>query len=241
MPTRVSVEEHVVITDFSDRQSKSFDIALVNRDEWPRLFEDGFIAVMAESVAVAIEIKSELDGSQLEDIFSKAKSIAALELHDVPTGLARCLVAAFAYRCENPNLRFLDFALHSQSAGSSGISGLCILNVGYFGLVDEDGNSTIDKPNDSARPCFFDVKDDALLFFLSCLIRWSIADARSASTYLKYSKALFQSQPFMFDQDFLELVQTDSVKREIVRKTFFGQAHRSIRDVYNDARIAIGL
>jgi len=95
LPTRASVESNVVIIDATDVQSPKFDGALVDRTLWPRLFADGnTTGVMIESVLAAIEVKSSLDKTELDDVFSKSAKLRAMR-----SGRNRALVTGFAYEC----------------------------------------------------------------------------------------------------------------------------------------------
>ena len=198
------------------------------------------MSVMVESVLSAIEIKSHLDLDAVDDFFKKTFSLRALEFKPGGMGSIRALATAFAYSCDNMNLRFFDFSVRSWRSGHMGPSGICVLNQGYFGLTDR--LQPIDSPRKQAIPCFFRVGEDALLVYIYFLTKWVTAGTSAAETYLRYSESMFKSiSLFMFDAAFLDLISGDSEACKIARKRFEGTADAEIYAPYKLARMDLGL
>lgn len=240
LPTRVSVESHVVIVDADDVQSPSFDGVLLDRTFWPRIFKANDIpVVMIESIVAAIEVKSSINKNELEDIFCKS---AKLRTMGTPTH--RPLVTVFAYQCPNINLSFFDFSTSFSLAPDHCPSLICVLNQGLFGLakLDEGKTLPIDAPEPHAIPVLFSTKEDTLLIYLYFLSRWVTAGTNSAELFKRYSSKLFASlNAFHFDKDFLGAVKSDASTLAAARTKFERNANKDIEMLYESARKAIGL
>ncbi len=171
LPQRLSLVKHPVIIDAEDRESRSFDAAIANLFDYPRLFAEGFSALMVESVKCVIEIKSNLNSEAIRDVFGKVASFKGLcpQNTDVePVGLS----VAFAYACDNLNLRFLDFAMASHSVEGDGVSLACVLNQGLFTYQSPTSSSVIRDGSPSSLPCLIESKEDTLMIFAYLVLSW---------------------------------------------------------------------
>jgi hypothetical protein len=229
-----------VIVDANDVQAPSFDGVLVDRTFWPRIFTENDIpVVMLESIVAAIEVKSLINKTELEDIFGKS---AKLRMMGTPT--SRPLVTAFAYRCPNVNLSFFDFSTSFSLSPDHCPSLICVLNLVLFGLAKLDGGKTlpIDVPDPDAIPVLFGTREDTLLVYLYFLSRWVTAGTNSAEFFKRYSSKLFASMTaFHFDKDFLDTVKSDVSKLAVARTKFMRNANKEIEILYESTRKAIGL
>lgn len=240
LPTRASVESNVVIIDATDGQSPKFDGALVDRTLWPRLFADGnTTGVMIESVIAAIEVKSLLDKTELDDVFKKSAKLRAMR-----SGRTRPLVTGFAYECPNPNLSFFDFALGFYRSPEASPSSICILNKHLFALARIVDTKLVldDEPNASSIPVLYTADEDTLLVYLNFLSQWVTAGTNAAGAFMRYSQGVFSKlSGFYFDPDFLLAVNSNENHRLASRKHFERKANEDIENLYAAARTAIGL
>lgn len=240
LPTRASVESNVVISDATDVQSPKFDGALVDRTLWPRLFADGnTTVVMIESVIAAIEVKSLLNKTQLDDVLAKSARLRAMR-----SGRNRPLVTAFAYECPNPNLSFFDFATAFQSSPEASPSAICILNKHLIGLARFVEKKLVldDEPNASSIPVLYTPNEDTLLVYLNFLSQWITAGTSAGGAFVRYSQGVFSKlSGFHFDQDFLVAVNSNESHLLAARGFFVRKAHQDIEELYAAAREAIGL
>ena len=252
LPTRMSVEQKVVIVDTEDIQSPMFDGVLVDRMLWPRNFIFGGNPVaLIESVLTAIEVKSSLDKSELEKIFMDSKSLRSMKYHVSYIPINSTLVTAFAYECTNLNLSFFDFSTLFRDYSIYSPSLICILNKGLFGFVDIKENKVIYEPYGNSLPALYDIGKDALLFYLYFLsslsgmnvdILFGMMDTRMIKAFNRHCDGFFSAiKYFYFGEDFLNLVASDESIKNIARKCFERKASADIKDLYTEARKAIGL
>ena len=240
LPTRSSVESNIVIVDATDSQSPKFDGGLVDRALWPRIFADGnTTGVMIESVLAAIEVKSTLNRSELDDIFKKST-----QLRSMRSGRSRPLVTAFAYECPNPNLSFFDFATLFSRTPATSPSLVCILNRHLFALARYEGTRFVpeDEPALSSIPVLYTPSEDTLLVYLHFLSQWVTAGTSAADAFMRYSQSVFSRMTvFHFSSDFLNAIKASKSNLLVARKHFEGKANEDIATLYASARTAIGL
>lgn len=240
LPTRVAVEPNVVIVDSTDVQSPKFDGGLVDRNLWPRLFADGKTAVvMIESVLTAIEIKSSLNKSEIDDIFKKASKLRAMR-----SGRVKPMVTAFAYKCPNPNLHFFDFATAFYRSPEASPSSICILNKHLYGLARREGGRLVpeDQPTSSGIPVLYSPAEDTLLVYLHTLSQLIAADTTASGAFTRYSENVFSKMiAFHFDLDFVTAVMSSDSKFRSARNHFKRQGAEDITVLYEAARRTIGL
>jgi len=245
LPTQISVVRNVVIVDSQDTESPKFDGALLDRSVWPLLFQDyETVVVMLESVLAAVEVKSSLGASDLQDIFGKAQKLRSMKCAGTGSFVCPPLVTAFAYECPNTRLAFFDFAVHSAKFPGFTLTLICILNQALFGLAREEGVTflPVDQPNADHIPVMFETRDDTLLIYLYFLSRWAAMGSKAVDTFLKYSEAVFSNlTAFHFDADFLHLVASDSSARSKARSCFGGKPDKSIKEAYLTAKRQVGL
>jgi hypothetical protein len=245
LPTRFSVERRVVILDSTDRQSPAFDGALVDRGSWPRVFTDGVTsAVMIESVLAALEVKSRLDSTDLEDILKKAAALRRMRRNtdDEPSG--QPFVTGFAYGCDNLNLSFFDFAAAFVVARELSPSLVCVLDLGLFGLAESVGGRVVPVADPSARafPILYVAGEDSLLVYLYFLSEWAGMETRASHQFRRYSESLFSGMTcFRFDADFLERIDLDEVLRKRARQSFLRKPNADVAVLYANARKALRL
>jgi hypothetical protein len=194
---------------------------------------------MIESVCAAIEVKSSLDKGDLDDIFSKSRSLRQMSSSgDLP------YVTAFSYECTNPNLCFFDFSMYFSSSPVLSPSLVCILNRNLFCLAKFDAGKAfpVDEPNSRAVPVLFSPGEDTLLVYLYFISRWIIKNAEGADFFKRYSDNVFQDMEcFHFDADFLEAIEADNTKLLKARECFKGKANCDINSLYTEARRQLGL
>lgn len=240
LPSRTAVESNVVIVDAADAQSPKFDGALVDRIFWPRIFAgNNTTVVMLDSVLAAIEVKSSLNRSEINDIFAKSTALRTmLALNKKP------LVTAFAYECANTNLSFFDFSTSFSYSPDHSPSLICILNQSIFGLAQVDTGALlpVDEPHPDAVPVLFTTRADTLLMYLYFLSRWATSGTGVAELFMRYSADLFsQLTSFHFDADFLSAVATDTSALAVARRCFERKRDADIEQLYAHARTNIGL
>lgn len=243
LPTRVSLETNVVIVNSSGAQSPKFDGALIDNAFWPRIFASDFTVVMVESILAGIEVKSDLDKTELEDIFGKSSSLRSMRNASNPSQNYP-LVTAFAYNCDNVNLSFFDFVTSFIDFSDSSPSVICILNRALFGLADTHGNNNIpiDEPIPTSMPVLYQTWDDTLLVYVYFLSRWITSETGAAELFRQYSDNLFnQMTSFCFDTDFIDAIAEDKSARFAARKCFMRKASASIDEIYAIARNTVGL
>jgi len=246
LPTRMSVEQKVVIVDTEDTQSPMFDGVLVDRMLWPRNFiKDGNPVALIESVLTAIEVKSSLDKSELEKIFMDSKSLRSMKYHVSYTPTNSTLVTAFAYECTNLNLSFFDFSTLFRDYSIYSPSLICILNKGFFGFVDiveKKVEPMMYEPSRNSLPALFDSNKDTLLFYIYFLSRLSGMGPTIIEVFTRYCDSFFSGvECFYFGEDFLNLVASDEAIKNTARKCFERRASADIKDLYAESRKAIGL
>ena len=244
LPTSVAVERSAVIVDSRDLQTSKFDGALVDRNNWPRLFsDDSTTAIVLESVVVALETKSELNATEMNDIFAKAASLREMVRAAPPLGRQPRAVG-FAYTCPNINLSFFDFNMCYKERGVDSPSAVCALGHGVFTFATSAGDSVAitDEIHDSNLAVYFAAGQDSLLLLLYLLSRWTTSSSINMGLFRRYLDAAFKgASVFWFDSDFLERTYKDQGARKTARSCFTGRAARPIRKLYEEARNAIGL
>jgi hypothetical protein len=212
---------------------------------WPRLYHDrDSEVVMVESVVAALEVKSVLTATEIEDIFTKSGALRALPrdprtLHPGPPP-----VAAFAYKCPNPWLSFFDSALAFTRSPVTAPSAIAILNVGVMTLLKptEGVALSVDQPDADTRLVFMQTGADTLLFFVYLVSRWVLLGSPMDQVFRAYSVDLFrQLQAIAFDADFIAMVVADTTCHAAARKCFVGAAANPFADAYAEARKALGL
>jgi len=244
LPTKISVVAKVVIVSASDIEARMFDGALVDRVHWPRLFiGEGTNIALVESVFSAIEVKSSLGKKELTDIFEKSKSLRSMKCR-VSNPELHPLVTAFAYECDNLNLSFFDFVTHFKDNSNYSPSLICILNKGLFGFADEIGGEVIpvNEPNSNTLPILYHTHEDSLLVYVYLLSNWAGMEDDVAKVFRLYCDSLFSNMEcFNFDVDFLNAVSSDETIRDNARNCFKYKPSTDIKELYTEARKAIGL
>jgi len=81
----------------------------------------------------AIEVKSSLNKSELDDLFKKSISLRSMNYNANNPAVTSPLVTAFAYECRNLNLSLSDFATFFAYALDRSPSLICVLNRDLFG------------------------------------------------------------------------------------------------------------
>lgn len=240
LPARSSVESNIVIVDSADTQSPKFDGGLVDRSLWPRIFADGNTAVvMIESVLAAIEVKSSLDKTELDDVFNKSSKLRGMR-----TGLSKPLITAFAYECPNANLSFFDFSTSFVSSPDSSPSLICILNQHLFGLARLERGRLVpeDNPNIGTLPVLYSPSEDTLLIYLHFLSQWITSGTSAADSFMRYSSSAFAKMDAVhFDKDFLDAIKSDEKVLSAARACFKRGGDKGFDELYRNAKKAIGL
>ena len=219
LPTRAAVESNVIIIDATDVQSPKFDGALVD--------------------LAAIEVKSSLNKTELDDVFRKSAKLRAMR-----SGRSRPLVTAFAYECPNANLSFFDFAVRFYRAPETSPSSVCVLNKHLFALARVVDTKFVldDEPNTSSIPILYTPREDTLLVYLNFLSQWVTVGTSAAVAFMRYSQGVFSKQSvFYFEDDFLVAVNSSENDLLAARKHFERKANEDIEKLYSAARTAIGL
>jgi len=241
LPVSISVEPKAVIVNTEDKQSPKFDGALVDRILWPRLFTfDKTPIALIESVLAAVEIKSYLNKSELEDIFGKSRALRSMKCYSsLPP-----LITAFAYNCANLSLSFFDFAILFKYASEYSPSLICILDKGLFGLGSITGEKVtlLHEPDPRKLPILCHTCEDSLLVYIYFLSNWAGMESTVAEIYRYYNDNVFSSlECFYFGEDFLNLVASDEAIKNTARKCFERKVSADIKDLYAEARKAIDL
>jgi len=244
LPTSVAIERSAIIVDSRDLQTSKFDGALVDRNNWPRLFsDDSSTAVVMESVVVALETKSELNATEMNDIFTKAASLREMVRTAPPPGRQPRAVG-FTYTCPNIGLSFFDFNMRYKEHGFDSPSAICALGQGVFTFATSVGEhlAITDEIDNRSLAVYFAAGQDSLLLLLYLLSRWASSSSINIGLFRRYLDTAFQeASVFYFDSDFVDRTYEDSKAREAARRCFKRQAGRPIQELYNEARDAIGL
>lgn len=245
LPTRISLQQNVVIIDSEDAESPKFDAVLFDRTLWPLLWQqDTTMTAMLESVLAAIEIKSSLDLKETRDIFSKTALLRRMHCEGNAAFICPPLVTAFAYQCTNINLAFFDFTAGSYKAPELSPSLFCILNQALFGLTKEDVGALVPVaiPNSQSIPVLYEPKEDTLLMYLYFLSQWVSLHDATIDVFTRYSNRVFSNlTAFHFDADFLETIASDATALKQARGHFTRRPTRNIRYSYRLAREGLGL
>jgi hypothetical protein len=238
LPKQIAVGRNVVIVDSADAESRKFDGVLIDRRNWPLLFaQDALQIAMIESVVAAIEIKSSLDLSDLEDIMQKTEALRAMRCDgDLPN------VTAFAYKCSNRSLAFFDYAVALRRSPRRAPNLVCVLNDGLFGTASPDTDAVFPFSDTAAsRPALLATDQDTLLIYLYLLSRWA-SSTPSLKTFEHYSQKLFSTvQAFQFDDDFLDILASDDAAHSAARQCFVRRTKEDINLLYQKARSALHL
>jgi|GEM_PF-4524384 len=224
LPQVNTVEENVIIIDSAGNESGKFDGALVNHTAFPRLFSDGnVLAVMLESVSVALEIKSTLNKEEVRDIFAKAGKLRRMKHLPSPLSLAHPIVAAFSYQCANIALSFFDFCTAFYQHKTDSPSLICVLNQGIFGFTDgSDGSAILSRsPHQTLVPAFYATAEDSLLVLLYYLSTHAINNNALGNIIIEYSRTLFAGVgTFRFEDDFAAALQSNPAHMGLARRCF---------------------
>ncbi len=244
LPRKVSLVDRAVIIDTDDKQAPMFDGTLIDYNQWPQVNTiDGLPVAMIESVYVSIEVKSNLEKSDMDDIFKKSKILRTMKCNPTDLKTTQPLVTAFAYECPNINLSFFDFATSYHITGEPSPSLICILNNCLFGLA-KNVSSVISPqyvPSNGTFPILYKSKADTLLLYVYFLSRMVGIETSTAKVFRQYSDKFFSAIPhFGFDNEFLDAVSENS-KYETARNCFKGSASEPIESVYAEARKEVGL
>lgn len=224
LPKRFALETNVVIINSEGTETKKFDGAIIDSNNWPMLFADGNLVVSPiESIKIAFEVKSNLVTAELVKIFEEAENIRAASSQSAELSPK---VAGFAYRCSNIKLIYYDFVVNFLK-NSNYPSFICILNVGILCFLK--GDSTIAKtPDTSCTPVFLETGEDSLLAFTYFLTE-HLAEGHVVDTTRRYSKHIYENMPFFcFDESFIKLMKV----RSDYRKHFEGKPDTSLKDTY---------
>ncbi|HZP57728.1 MAG TPA: DUF6602 domain-containing protein [Dehalococcoidia bacterium] len=142
LPQRVTPYKNVVIMDSTGTESPKFDGAILDRRNLPLLAQvDDALIAMVESVEVCIEVKSNLDKGDLEDMFAKCKKLRAMKLQ--VEGQRRPMMAGIAYKCENTNLRYFDYATAFWESPAESPMPVCVLGQAVFAAGQPDTDDLI--------------------------------------------------------------------------------------------------
>jgi hypothetical protein len=242
LPQVNTVEENVIIIDSAGNESSKFDGALVNHTLFPRLFSDGNVmAVMLESVSVAVEIKSSLNKDEIGDIFTKAAKLRRMKHVPSPLSLAHAIVVAFSYQCSNIALSFFDFCTAFYQHKIHSPSLVCVLNQGIFGFTD--GSGVIGRePHETLMPAFYETSEDSLLVLLYYLSSHATNNAALGEIIIQYSRNLFEGvRSLRFGDDFAAALQSNPANVVLARQCFERITLAELDKAYMNARKSIGL
>jgi hypothetical protein len=189
---------------------------------------------MIESVIAAVEVKSSLDKSEIDDIFEKSAKLRVMR-----SARSKPLVTAFAYDCPNPNLSFLDFSVSFYRTPELSPSSVCLLNQHIFALAQQLGDSKLtpqDEPSSHVMPVLYTPREDTLLVYLHFLSQWVTAGTTAADAFLQYSQNVFSKMTaFHFDLDFLKSITSDEALLNSARRQFERKANEEIGELYKAA------
>jgi hypothetical protein len=210
LPTPYSVYQKAVVMDEDSKQSDSFDGVFVDRAGWPILYEEGVVVVMAESVKLLGEVKSELNEAEIDDICKKLSSMKSLKVQTPP---AFC----FAYSSTNTNLNYLDLLIRF-SLRQPVPSVVCVLNQALIAQV----------PSISQVPVFVKGDEDSLLLMLHHLVGL-IRGHQTAEAYRRYSRELFDNVHAIGPPSDLVPKLRDPARRRAIRNSF---VYKSATDLH---------
>lgn len=248
LPNSISTETNVTVIDRNNNETPKFDGVLLDRSIYPLLFQqDSTKIAMIESICAFIEVKSNLEKDDVEDIIAKCTKIKEFKdrynspSHDFP------IVTVFVFNCQNVNIRFFDLALHNCKKSIVMPNPICIINKGVFSLIEIKSNTIFPTVNtDSGKKLgFFKTDIDSLLLYFYLICRRAISWTNKykynlqpvLDTIMAYSKPFFQNQnAFYFDDDFLKLLHNDPDKAKEVRELFKGKGDCDISDIYKKAK-----
>lgn len=245
LPQVNTVEENVVIIDSTGNESGKFDGALVNHTLFPRLFSAGNVmAVMLESVSVALEIKSSLNKDEIADIFMKAGKLRRMQHLPSPLSLAHPIVVAFSYQCPNIALSFFDFctAFYQHKAHSPSL--VCVLNQGIFGFTDGLNGPAImgREPHGTLKPALYATAEDSLLILLYYMSTNAINNTTLGNIIIEYSRTLFAGvKTLRFEDDFVAALQSNPANVVPARQCFERITLAEFDQAYVNACKRIGL
>jgi len=247
LPTEHALERKVVILDGQGTQSPSFDAVFVDRRNWPLLLSEGDIkAVMIESAVTALEVKSTLDGQELEKIFKNTEKLHRMRIGFPSAPRVSVPVTGFAYAAENLGLLYFDFAASSVAVPASAPREICILNEGLLTHVQPYPEHLVPHPHADRQtmPVLLRSGADSLLLYVYLLCRWTGDGERVARSDLfrLYAEPLFNGiHSFHFDRDFLDHIVQDPEARIQARGCFSGVRSSDLQEPYAAARAVLGL
>lgn len=245
LPQRTSVESGVVIVDSQDVESPKFDGVLVDRLYWPRLWEDAHTGVaMIESVIAALEIKSNLNASEIGDIVRKTSQLG--KMFCAGPGQMGCPppVCAFAYTCDNFTLAFFDFASAYAVAPQSSATMICSLNDGVLYLCRREADALVpaDGSSKGLVPAAAYLAEDSLLALVYTLSSWAALRERSIDAYRAYNSQVFSATKLVyFDDDYLTAIAQDEAAKTKARSAYLRTGTKPFDETYEASRRLIGL
>jgi hypothetical protein len=228
LPQNYPLINNVIIIDSNDRETIKYDGAIVDTQNWPKLYsEDELVVAPIESVKVAFEIKSNLGKTEIDKIYKEAKDIkenSKSNDKELPK------IAAFSYTCANHKLAYYDFVESFLKTPNESPFVICILNVGLFCFLNSDKNFETNL-NEKSVPVFIDAQSDSLLVFIYMLTDL-FADEKISTAIRKYSKHLYNDLTFFtFENSFLTKMKI-STNRPILRPCFEKNLDKSLEDIY---------
>jgi hypothetical protein len=230
LPQKFPVVKNVVIVNSSDTETIKFDGAIVDIQNWARLFsQDELIVSPIESVKAVFEIKSNLRKTEIDKIFKEAKNINETSKLSIPQ---KPKTIAFAYKCANANLAYFDFVKNFINSPSDSPFVICILNIGILCFIGVN-NEIINTPNSETKPIFIQAKEDSLLIFTYLITEFLVED-KIASALRQYSKHLYKDLSFFcFEDSFINKMKINSLN---LRKYFKRNADKNIEEIYELAK-----
>jgi hypothetical protein len=244
LPKCCEIASDVTIHDSSDRQTAKFDGAILNRWTWPLLYsEGGTVVAPLESVLVALEVKSTLDLDEIADIFKKSRSLVELVNQPGRSPGFMPKTAVFSYRCDNPNLAFLDYAISMHRNGVNSPNLMCLLGSAVMGLAREHGNAVhlTDEWTADSFPVFLRCGADALLLFFFHLSYWASMATAQVSDFKRYVRTAFSTaEAFHFDRYFLDALVANPGQIDKVRDGFKRRGDSGIEALYQEAAGIVG-
>lgn len=224
LPEKFSLFKNVLIVDSEDRETIKYDGAIVDTQNWPKLYPaNDLIVAPIESVKVVFEVKSNLGKTEIDKIYKEVRDIkeSKVSSKDLPK------IAAFSYTCANYKLAFYDFVDCFLKNPNNLPVVVCILNVGLFCFLNEDNRLDI-NPSDKSVPVFLHAENDSLLIFTYILTEL-ISDVEITTVIRKYSNHLYQELSFFkFENVFLDKMKTD----RSARFCFEGNKDKTLEEVY---------
>ena len=230
LPKKYPLLNNVVIINSQDNETIKFDGAIVDDQNWPRLFADeNLIVAPIESIKIVFEIKSNFGKTEVDKIYQEAQNLsgkARAKKENQPK------VVGFCYKCSNIKLAYFDFVSNYLNPSNDHPSLICILNVGILCFLQKDG-SISKAPNSEYLPILLETNEDSLLVFMYLLTEY-LCEGQIASTIRRYSSHIYKEMPYFgFEDFFINELKSNPGK---LRDFFKGDLDADIRNSYQLAK-----